>query len=88
MHMTTRFLMRFATLVPLALSRIAAPGYKVRKRALESQTTYGRFSAQGAHIPSDLIIVCLWSTVGLALTALLACLGFGDQIGQFLAAAG
>jgi hypothetical protein len=39
-------------------------------------------------MPGDLMIVCLWSTVGLVLTALLACLGFGEQIGRFLAAAG
>ena len=86
--MTTMFLMRFPTLVLLALSRVAAPAHKARKRALVSRTTSARFSARGAHMPGDLMIVCLWSTVGLVLTALLACLGFGEQIGRFLAAAG
>jgi hypothetical protein len=80
--------MPFATLVALALTRIAAPTQEVRKRGSESRTTFGRFSARGTHIPGDLMIVCLWSTVGLVLTALLACLGYGEQIGQFLAAAG
>ena len=73
--MTTGFSMSFAALVPPA-SGFAPTG--------EVRTIAGR----RARIPADLAIVCLWSAMGLLLTALFASLGFGEQIGQFLAAAG
>jgi hypothetical protein len=36
----------------------------------------------------NLILICVWSIVGLALTGLSFALGFGVQVGQALAAAG
>jgi hypothetical protein len=75
MNMTTGFPMPFAALVPPALSGFA-PADEVG--------TFGR----GARIPADLAIVCLWAAVGLVLTDLFASLGFGNEIAQFLAAAG
>jgi hypothetical protein len=43
---------------------------------------------QRASIPIDLIVVCLWSTLGLVVTAALFTLGFGAEFGQALAIAG
>jgi hypothetical protein len=37
---------------------------------------------------ADFCIACLWSAVGLTLTALLFALGLGAEIGQLLAMAG
>jgi hypothetical protein len=66
-------------------NHIAAPVHQIRARALKARP----FSAEkGSLDRSDLVIVCLWSTAGLVLTGLLASLGFGEQIAQFLAAAG
>ena len=50
-------------------------------------TDHGVFRP-GVGVPADLRIVCLWTTLGLALTALLFGLGFGAEIGQALTAAG
>jgi hypothetical protein len=84
MHMNMTSFMGVATPAPLA-NRIAAPVHQIRARALKDRP----FSAQkGSLVPGDLMIVCLWSTAGLVLTGLLASLGFGDQIAQFLASAG
>lgn len=41
-----------------------------------------------ATIPIDFSIVCLWTAVGLVLTALVFTLGFGAEVGQALAVAG
>jgi len=82
MNMTS--FMGVATPAPLA-NRVAVPVHEIRARALKDRL----FSAQkGSLVPADLMIVCLWSTAGLVLTSLLASLGFGNQIAQFLAAAG
>jgi hypothetical protein len=76
MNMTTGFSMSPAALVPPALSGFAPTG------------EVGTFTGRGARIPADLAIVCLWAAVGLVLTGLFAGLGFGNEITQFLAAAG
>jgi hypothetical protein len=81
MHMNMTSFMGVATPAPLA-NRIAAPVHQIRARALKDRP----FTA--SLVPGDLMIVCLWSTAGLVLTGLLASLGFGDQIAQFLASAG
>jgi hypothetical protein len=81
----TTFSMPFATVISLALNSIAGPIHEIRRR---NRATFGRFSSEGTHITGNLTIVCLWSTAGLVLMGLLASLGFGDQIGQFLAAVG
>ena len=66
-------------------NHIAAPVHQIRARALKARP----FSAEkGSLDRGDLVIVCLWSTAGLVLTGLLASLGLGEQIAQFLAAAG
>jgi hypothetical protein len=49
--------------------------------------TFQRFSRQGAAIPVDLSLVCLWAAFGIAVTALFA-LGFGVNVGEVLAVAG
>jgi hypothetical protein len=41
-----------------------------------------------ALISDDFIIVCLWATVGSALTMLAFTCGFGAEVGQALAVAG
>jgi hypothetical protein len=41
-----------------------------------------------ATVPIDLVVVCLWSALGLVLTALALTLGFGVEIGQMVAMAG
>ena len=73
-----------ATPAPLA-NCIATPIHQIKARALKGRP----FNAEkNSLVPGDLVIVCLWSTAGLVLTGLLASLCFGDQIAQFLAAAG
>jgi len=42
----------------------------------------------GIAVPGDLRVVCLWSTIGCALTGLWFALGYGVEIGQVLAVAG
>jgi hypothetical protein len=37
---------------------------------------------------ADLCVVCIWSILGLTLTALVSTLGVGAEIGQLLALAG
>jgi hypothetical protein len=82
MHMNMRAFIGVATPAPLA-DRIAGPVHQTRARALKDRP----FKAEkDSLVPGDLMIVCLWSTAGLVLTGLLASLGFGDQIAQFLAA--
>jgi hypothetical protein len=39
-------------------------------------------------VPVELAIVCLWSALGLVVTALAFAVGFGVEVGQLLAAAG
>jgi hypothetical protein len=39
-------------------------------------------------IPADLAIVCLWSALGLLLTAIILAPGFGVEVGQALVMAG
>jgi len=51
----------------------------------ELSPTYGPFRQS---IPTDFRVVCLWSALGLTLTALLYAMGFGPEIGQALMAAG
>jgi hypothetical protein len=41
-----------------------------------------------ASVPVDFIIVCLWTTLGLVLTALVFALGPSAEVGQALATAG
>jgi len=72
--MTTGLPMSFAALVQPA-SGFAPTG---------EVGTFGR----GARIPADLVIVCLWGAAGLVLTGFFASLGFGNEMAQFLAAAG
>jgi hypothetical protein len=88
MRMNTTFWMSFVTPGSPVLSRVIAPIYDLRERALKNRTTFGKFSAQGARVPGGLIVVVAWSTIGLVLTGLLASFGFSEQIGQFLAVAG
>ena len=77
--MNMRAFIGVATPAPLA-NRIAGPVYQIGARDRP-------FKAEKDSLgPGDLMIVCLWSTAGLVLTGLLASLGFGDQIAQFLAA--
>lgn len=45
-------------------------------------------AAQERAIPVDLEVACLWSTLGLILTALFLALGFGIDIGQAVMLAG
>jgi hypothetical protein len=40
------------------------------------------------NFPVNLVVVCLWSIVGLLLTALVLALGFGVEMSQALAVAG
>jgi hypothetical protein len=75
MNMTTPFSMSLAAFVPPA-SDFAPTG------------EVGTLTGQGARIPADLVIVCLWSALGLVLTGLFASLGFGNEGTAFLAAAG
>jgi len=79
--MNMRAFIGVATPAPPA-NRIAAPVHQIGAHALKDRP----FKAELG--PGDLMIVCLWSTAGLVLMGLLASLGFGDQIAQFLAAAG
>ena len=82
--MNMRSFVSVARPAPLA-NRITAPVHQIRARALKARP----FSAEkGSLDRGDLVIVCLWSTAGLVLTGLLASLGFGEQIAQFLVAAG
>jgi hypothetical protein len=84
MYMNMRSFVSVAAPAVLA-NRIAAPAHQIRARALKARP----FSAEKSSLDyADLVIVCLWSTAGLVLTGLLASLGFGEQIAQFLAAAG
>jgi hypothetical protein len=55
----------------------------VQAKSLLSSNTSERVT-----IPVELAVVCLWSTVGLLLTALFLALGFGAEIERALAAAG
>jgi hypothetical protein len=73
MHMNTTLLMPLTALVSPALSRSAAAIPEIKDRALKDLASIGRLWAT---IPGDLIIVVLWSTAGLVLTALLASFGF------------
>jgi hypothetical protein len=52
------------------------------------QTPSKFFIPQLASISVDFIIVCLWSTVGLVLAALMFTLGFAAEAGQALVMAG
>ena len=69
----------------LSENGIAAPALQIRARASKDRPLKAE---KDGLVPGDLMIVCLWSTAGLVLMGLLASLGFGDQIAQFLAAAG
>jgi hypothetical protein len=48
---------------------------------------HGTFQ-HGTTLSTDVCIVCLWSVCGLAFTGLFFALGFGQEIGQALMAAG
>ena len=82
--MNMRAFIGVATPAPLA-NCIAGPVHQIRARASKDRPLKAE---KDGLVPGDLMIVCLWSIAGLVLTALLASLGFGDQIAQFLAAAG
>ena len=71
----TTFSTSFSALVPPAPSGFTAPTREVE-------------TAWSARIPADLVVVCLWAAAGLALTGLLAGLGFGSEITQYMAVAG
>ena len=53
----------------------------------DASTAYRAFRFDTA-VPGDLRVVCLWSALGCALTALCFALGYGVEIGQVLAVAG
>jgi hypothetical protein len=44
--------------------------------------------SDAARMSESLDVVCLWATAGLALTAIVLALGWGGDVGQFLANAG
>jgi len=54
----------------------------------DASGSFRRFSGQGAAIPADFHLVCLWTGLGLAMTALAFALGFGVEVRQALALAG
>jgi hypothetical protein len=47
-----------------------------------------RVTRPGTEASTNFSIVCLWSVLGLTLTALLFALGLGAEVGQILAMAG
>jgi hypothetical protein len=42
---------------------------------------------RGVRIPIDLVIICIWTLLGLGLTAFAASLGFGAEITEILSRA-
>jgi hypothetical protein len=55
---------------------------------LEGLRSFSADIPKGKATPIDLEVVCLWSALGLVLTALYLALGFGLDIGQALMLAG
>ena len=74
-----------AATAALSPNGIAAPALQIRAGASKDRPLKAE---KDSLTTGDLRVVCLWSIAGLVLTGLLASLGFGDQIAQFLAAAG
>lgn len=56
--------------------------------ALQGLRSFSIDISKGRAIPVDLEVVCLWSALGLMLTALFLAFGFGVDIGQALMLAG
>lgn len=51
---------------------------------LQTPSTFSNNISQRAPIPTDFIVVCLWATLGLALSALVFMLGFGAEVAPVL----
>ncbi len=54
--------------------------------AIAASGTFGRSDTEG--MPADFAVVCLWSFLGLDLTALIIALGFGAQLAEIFSIAG
>jgi hypothetical protein len=55
---------------------------------LERPELRGAFKRGNVPIPLDLKVLCLWTALGAALTALIFTLGFGAELGKVLALTG
>ena len=58
------------------------------QQALTVSGAFERFDRQGSHIAGDLRLVCAWSLLGLAVSALAIAAGFGAELDAILLVAG
>jgi hypothetical protein len=55
---------------------------------VQAPAAFARIASERMPIAADFHIVCLWSMLGLLMTAAAFALGFGPELGQALAMAG